>query len=262
MNVIVCMKQVVDPEAPVSAFKIDAEAMKVLPPGGTPPVLNPFDENALEAALKIKDGQETKITVISMGKMLAKPIVQKSLAAGADELVTLEDNVFDDLDSYATAAILAAAIKKIGEYDLILCGRQASDTDAGQTGSGIAEILDLPSVTEASKIEASGGKATVERVVSDGCEIIEVPLPALVTVSNEIGELRAATVKAIMEARKKPVTTWNAGDLEVEPAQLKKTNLLKLYQPTHEGECEIIEAASEEEAGIKLALKLREDKII
>ena len=257
------MKQVLDPEAPVSAFQIDAEAKRAIPPKGTPPVLNPFDENALEAALRIKDAQDAEITVISMGRNLAKPVVKKSLAAGADELILLEDDAFEDVDSYATAHMLATAIKKIGEYDLIICGRQAADTDAGQVGSGIAELLGIPSITLAGKIEGSNNKVRVERVVSDGYEVIEAPMPILITASNEIGDLRSAAVTAIIAAQKKMVTVWNALDLGVEPSPLKRTNLLKLFTPTcREGECQIIEGENPEETGATLALKLREANII
>jgi len=257
------MKQVLDPEAPASAFKIDPEAKRAIPAKGIPPVLNPFDENALEAALRIKDTQDANITVISMGKNLAKPVVKKSLAAGADELTLLEDDVFEDLDSYSTAYILSTAIKKIGNYDLILCGRQAADTDAGQVGSGIAEILGIPSITVAQKVEMSDGKVRVERVVSDGFEVIEAPIPALITVSSELGELRSITMKAIIEAQKKALTVWNTQDLEVDPSQVRRINMLKLFiAPHREGECEIIEAESAEEAGTNLALKLREAKIL
>ena len=153
IEIIICMKQVIDPEAPVSTFKIDPEAKRAIPPSGTPPVLNPYDENALEAALRIKDTNGARITVISMGRKLSQPVVKKSLAVGADELILLEDDVFEDLDSYSAAYILASVIKKIGRYDLIICGRQASDTDAGQVGSGVAEILGIPSITVAQKVE-------------------------------------------------------------------------------------------------------------
>src|SRR4030042_144197 len=121
MNIIVCVKVVLDPEAPASLFKVDSEAKKVLPPKGTPPVLNPFDENALEAALKMKDRGNTDITILSMGKSIPKPVIKKALATGAERLFLLEDESFDELDSYANAVILAAGIKKIGAYDLILC---------------------------------------------------------------------------------------------------------------------------------------------
>ena len=261
-NIIVCMKQVLDPEAPVSAFKVDSEAKRAIPPKGTPPVLNPNDENALEIALKIKDAQPTEITVISMGQQLARPVVKKSLAVGANDLILLEDDAFEDLDSSSSAYILAAAIKKIGNYDLILCGRQAADTDAGQVGSGIAEILGIPSVTVAQKVEISDGKARVERVVSDGYEVVETSTPAVVTASNEVGDLRSPTMKAVMEAQKKQFTVWNAQDLGVDPSQVRRTNMLKLFIPVHEVKVEIIEGESPEEAAEKLALKLRENKIL
>ena len=263
MNIIVCCKQVIDPEAPVSAFKVDEEAIKVIPPKGTPPVLNPADENALETALKIKDAQpDTEITVISMGPQMARPVVKKSLAAGANALFLLEDASFEDLDSYASAQILATAIKKIGEYDLILCGRQSSDTDAGQVGSGVAEILGLPSITIAQKVEVTDGKLRVERVVSDGYEVIESPLPALVTASNEVGDLRFPNVKQTMAAQKIPFTVWSAQELEVDAAQLNRINRVKLYQPVQEVNTEIIEGETPEEAGAKLAEKLRENKVV
>ena len=263
IRIIVCMKQVLDPEAPSSSFQVDPEAKRVIPPKGVPPVLNPFDENALEAALKIKDSQGAEITVISLGRTLARPVMRRSLAVGADELILLEGDGFAELDTYPTASILATAIKKIGEYDLILCGRQAADTDAGQVGSGIAEILGIPSITAASKIEASDGKIRVERVVSDGFEIIEAPLPALVSASNEIGELRFPTIASIMAAQKKPITVWNAQELQVEPSQMKRVNLLKLSTPPHrEVECQFMDSDTPEEAGANLALKLREDKLI
>jgi len=263
IRIIVCIKQVLDPEAPSSSFQVDPEAKKIIPPKGVPPVLNPFDENALEAALKIKDSLGAEITVISMGGALARPVLRRALAVGADELILLEGDGFADLDTYATASILATAIKKIGEYDLILCGRQAADTDAGQVGSGVAEILDIPSITAAGKIEAGNGKVRVERMVSDGYEVIEAPLPALVTASNEIGELRSADLRALMAAQKKPLTVWNAQELQVETSQMKRVNMLKLSAPPRrEVECQFVEGESLEEAGANLALKLREAKII
>ncbi|MBP1611173.1 MAG: electron transfer flavoprotein beta subunit, partial [Acidobacteria bacterium] len=109
---------------------------------------------------------------------------------GADELILLEDDAFAGGDSWSTAHALAAAIRKIGTYDLILCGRQAADWNAGQTGSGIAQLLNLPCVTVARKIEVTDGKALVERVTANGYETVEVTLPAVITVSNEIGQAR------------------------------------------------------------------------
>ena len=262
MKVLVCVKVVMDPEAPASLFKVDMEAKKVIPPKGTPPVLNPFDENALEAALKVKDSTGASITIVSLGKNIPKPVIKKALATGADNLVLLEDDAFEDLDSYSTASTLVNAIRKIGEYDIIFCGREAADTDAGQIGLGVAEILGIPSVSLASKVEASDSKLKVERVAADGTETIEVPLPALITVSSEIGTLRTASLKGIMDAQKKPLTVWNASDLGVSQPQAKKANLYKLFQPVRETKCEMITGDSPEEAAANLASKLKEAKLL
>jgi len=185
---------------------------------------------------------------------------------GADELVLLEDEAFVDGDSWATANSLAMAVKKVGEYDLILTGREASDTNAGQVGSGIAEILGLPSVTLVKKIEILDGKAKVERVTADGYEVIEVSLPAVLTISNEIGEPRYPTIKGIMAAKKKEPVVWKPADIGLEPAQAgaagQRAKILKLFQPVHEGKCEVIEGETPEDAAANLALKLREAKLI
>ncbi|MBW1790946.1 MAG: electron transfer flavoprotein subunit beta/FixA family protein [Deltaproteobacteria bacterium] len=263
MRIIVCIKQVPDPSASSSGTTVDTEAKRVIPPQGTPPVMSPYDENALEAALKIKDAQGATVTVISAGRNLAKPVLRKSLAAGADDLILLEDNAFEKLDSYATAHILATAIRETGEYDLILCGRQAADTDAGQVGSGIAEILKIPCITAACKLEPSNGKVRVERVVSDGIEEVEAPMPALVTASSEIGELRYPVLKKVMEAQKMPITVRNGQDLGVDVSGLKRLNMVSLSAPPgRQTECQFIEGETPEEAGTNLALKVREAQLL
>ncbi|HEY82173.1 MAG TPA: electron transfer flavoprotein subunit beta/FixA family protein [Dehalococcoidia bacterium] len=266
MNMIVCIKQVIDPEAPPASFKVDEASNRVVPPPGVSPVISPFDENAVEAALRLKDAYGGKITVLSLGTGLLREVVKKPLSMGADELILLEDEAFADGDSWSTAYALAMAIKKIGDYDLIFCGRQAADWDAGQVGSGIAEMLGLPSVTVARKVDVSDGKARVERVVADGYEVVEVSLPALITVSNELGEPRYPTIKGIMAAKKMEPIVWKPADIGVEPSQVgaagRRARLLKLFQPVHEGKCEFIEGESPEEAGVNLALKLREAKLL
>lgn len=262
LNIVVTVKQVLDPEAPLSIFKIDPEAKRVIPAAGVPPVLNPYDENALEAALRIKDLHQSRITAISMGAKLAKAVLRKCLAAGADELVILEDEVFENLDSNATAYILATAIGKIGKYDLILTGRQAADTDAGQVGSGIAEILGVPAVTIARKVEVDDGRVRVERVVSDGYEVVEAPLPALVTVSHELGQLRSVALRELMAVQKKQVIIWRCQDLGIGSSLMRRAKMLKLYIPHKEVRCQIVEGETDEEAAVNLALRLREAKIL
>ena len=266
MNIIVCVKQVIDPEAPPASFKIEAASGKVVPPPGVSPVVDPYGEYAVEAALKIKDATGGKITVLSLGVNLLRNVIKKPISMGADELVLLEDDAFIEGDSWSTAHALAMAIKKIGEFDLVLCGREASDTNAGQVGSGIAEILGVPSVTLAKKIDSINGKAKVERVTADGYEVLEISLPALITVSNEIGEPRYPGIKGIMAAKKKEPIVWKPADIGVEPSQIgaagRRSQSLKLFQPVREGECEVIPGETPEEAGANLASKLREAKIL
>jgi electron transfer flavoprotein beta subunit len=266
MNIIVCVKQVLDPELPPAAFKIDPEAKRAIPPRDRAPVISPFDENAVEAALRIKDVQGGKITAVCLGRDLDMAVVKKPLSMGADDLILLQDDAFDGGDSFATAYALATAIRKIGEFDLILCGRQAADWDAGQVGAGIAELLGIPSVTPAQKIEIKDGKAVVERVVADGYEVIEVSLPALITVSNELGEPRYPTMKGIMVAKKKPVTVWTVQDLGLDSSMIgasaAKNKMLKLFIPVREGKCEFVAGETEEEFGASLAVRLREVKLL
>ena len=266
MDMIVCCKQVIDPEAPPATFKVDAATNKVVPPQGVPPVISPFDEQAVEAALKIKDAKGGKITVISLGVNLLRDVVKKPLSMGADELILLEDAAFIEGDSWSTAYALAMAIKKVGKFDIIFCGRQASDWDSGQVGSAIAEILGLPSVTVAKKVEVADGKVKVERVTADGYEVVEVILPALITVSNELGAARYPTIKGIMAAKRKEPIVWKPADIGVEPAKIgaagRRTKLVKLFQPVREGKCEVITADTPEEAAVKLAQRLREVKVL
>jgi electron transfer flavoprotein beta subunit len=266
VDMIVCCKQVIDPEAPPATFKVDTATNKVVPPQGVPPVISPFDEQAVEAALRIKDAKGGKITAISLGVGLLRDVVKKPLSMGADELVLLEDPAFAEGDSWSTAYALAMAIKKVGKFDLIFCGRQASDWDSGQVGSAIAEILDLPSVTIAKKVEVADGKVKVERVTADGYEVVEVTPPALITVSNELGAARYPTIKGIMAAKRKEPTVWKPADIGADPAKIgasgRRTKLVKLFQPVREGKCEVITADTPEEAAVKLAQKLREVKAL
>jgi len=261
-NIIVCMKQVLDPEIPLSLFKIDIEAKQVVLPKATPPVLSPFDENALEAALKIKDNQPASVTVISLGKKLTRVVVKAPLAAGADRLLLLEDEIFGDFNTFLTANTLAAAIKTLGQYDLILCGIQAADSNAGQVGTGIASILGIPCITFACKVELNGDKVRVERASPEGYEVIEAPTPVVVTTSYEVGALREPGVEAFMSAGKKPVTVLNAQALGLTPGKTSHTSFLKMYQTIHDARCEMMEGSSPEEKARKLVTKLQEIKVI
>jgi len=143
MEIIVCIKQILDPDLPPAKFMVDKERNKVIPPEGIPFVINPYDALAVEAALKIKDEKGGKITVITIGDKSTEDIVRKALAMGADEGLIISDTIFEESDSFAVGYILAQGIKKIGRYDLILCGRQAADWDNGVVGSVVAEYLGI-----------------------------------------------------------------------------------------------------------------------
>jgi electron transfer flavoprotein beta subunit len=261
-NIIVCVKQVLDPEIPLSLFHIDTETRQAIPPKAMPPVLSPFDENALEAALKIKDAQGASVTVVSLGKKLNRVVVSSALAAGADQLVLLQDPSFGDFNTFLTASAIAAAIKKLGQYDLILCGLQAADTNTGQVGTGIAGILGIPCITAACKVELADNSVKVERTTSDGREVIEAPIPAVVTTTYEVGALREPGVEAFMSASKKPITNWTAADLGLTAENTDRFDMVKMQEPSRESKCEILEGAGPEEKAAKLVAKLKEVKVI
>ena len=264
VKIAVLAKQVIDPEMPAAAFQIDPAAKQVVPPANIPPVVNGFDENAVEAALQIKDAQEASVTVISAGAAFALDVMKKPLSMGADELVLLQDDAFGNtVDSFFTAQLLAAAIRKLDGFDLIICGRQASDWDNAQVPLGVAELLGLSCVALGKKVDIAEDKVIVERLIPDGYEVVEAPRPALVTVSNELGQPRYPTLRGIMAATRKRPTIWSKDDLGLDAGQLEpRLTLHDLFVPVSSAECELIEGDDEADAGRNLALRLREDKFI
>jgi electron transfer flavoprotein beta subunit len=264
LQIIVTAKQVIDPEIPKSAFKIDPSSKRVVVPSSFPPVVNGFDEHAVEAALRIKDTQEAKVTVLGVGKSFSIDVMRKLLAMGADELVLVQDAAIDDtIDSRITARLLSAAIKKIGAFDLILCGRQASDWDNAQVPLILTEELRIPCVTIARKIEVGNGTVRVERVIPEGHEVVEASLPALVTISNELGLPRYPTMRAIMAANRKRPAIWKLSDLSLDPSNLQPSlQLVDLFVPVQGRLCEFIDGGDEGEIAHKLFQKLREARLI
>lgn len=260
MNIIVCVKQVLDPEIPPAKFQIDPETNQIIPPPGVPPVISVYDERAVEAACRLKDTHQGKITVISMGTEQAAEVVKHAITMGADEGFVLSDDAFEDLDSFGTAYVLSKAIQKIGDYDLILCGRQAADWGAGQVGSILAEKLGIPVITLASDIQVEDKTLRVKRILSDGFEVLEAPTPSLVTISSEIGLPRLPDGVRLMMVRRKPVPAWNADDIGAESSELGRDKahieITGLSVPTRKTECEIISGATPSETAVTLAEKL------
>ena len=261
MEIIVLVKQIPDPEIPPASFKIDAVANRVVPPSGMAPVMDPYSEHALEAALRLKDANPgSHIKVLSLGNDLNKDLLKKALALGADELILLNDSAL--AESGDTARILAQAVTKVVPFDVVLAGRQAADWDNGQTGALVAAELDLPVVSRARKIEAAAGRLRIEKLTEAGYDVIDSPMPAVVTVSGELGKLRLPNIKGVLAAKKKEPVYWLAADIGYEPAAPAGARLVRLYQPERDSGYEAIPGDTPEEQGANLALKLRELKLI
>jgi electron transfer flavoprotein beta subunit len=267
LNIVCCVKQVPDPETPASAFKVDEAAKRVVPAAGIPPVISQFDAIAVEAALRIKDAVgDAKITVLSLGPQSAREVIKVGLAMGADEGILLDDPLLFDGDSHTTALALTEAIKKAGGADIVLCGRQAVDWDCGVTGLAIAEMLGVPAIHITKEVRVSDGKVQAVRVLGDAFETVEVAVPCVVTVSNELGEPRYPKLPQIMAAARKQVTVWTAADLGLSADQVgvkgARLQLQRLFVPEKKGQCEFVDGDSPEEMAVNLARKLREAKLI
>lgn len=266
MKCLVFVKQIPDPDIPPAQFRVDSRTNTVAAPAGSSPAVSLLDELAVEAALRLKDTLGCDVTVVSMCNDPVMNVIKKPLAMGADELVLLQDPAFEGGDSFTTAKVLTAAAKKIGDYDLILCGRQAGDWDNAQVGSYVAEFLGLPCLTVVGKLEVADGKLRAERTFGDDLETLEAPLPAVITANNEVGAARYPKLRDIMAAGRKQPVIWSAQDLGLDPSTVGDagalTKVKRLFVEEKAVQCEIMEGDTPAEAGEKLALKLRELRVI
>ena len=263
LNIVVTAKQVLDPETPVSALNVEGD--RVVAPASQSPVVNGFDEQAVEAALRVKEAVgDARITVLSFGSDFALDVIKKPLAMGADDLVLLRDPAFENsIDPMLAVAALAAAVRKLDDVRLVIAGRQASDWDNAQVPIGVAEALGWPVVTIARKVGVSGGTLSVERVLPDGYEVVEADLPAVVTVSNELGNARYPNMRGIMAARRVQPTEWTAADLGIDPRQAARAfELVSLAKPSRSVETEMVTGDDDADAGRKLALRLRDARLL
>jgi electron transfer flavoprotein beta subunit len=261
-HVVVCMKMVPDPEAAPESFTIDGDGKRISA-RGVPPVMSPFDENALEAAIRLKESAGARLTIVSVGGSFSQAVLLKAMATGADDVVLVRGDELDTrkLDSNSTAALLAAAVRRMGDADLVLAGRQASDTNAGQVGIGIAHMLGIPAVTTAQRVEVAGGILRVERVLPNGYEVVRTGLPAVVTVSHEVGELRYPKLAAIKAAKALPREELSTADLGIELPGLL-VEVAGLSEPERERRCVMVEAEEQDDAGRLLAERLRDDGVV
>lgn len=264
-NIIVCAKQVPD----TNEVKIDP-VKKTLIREGVPSILNHDDANALEEALKIKDRYpDTVITVVSMGPPQAKDMLIECLAMGADKGVLLSDRALGGSDTWATSNAIAAAVNKIGGYDLIFAGRQAIDGDTAQVGPQIAEKLGIPQVTYVMEfvIDQDMKRITVKRALEDGYERIQLETPCMLTAVKELNKPRYMSVSGIFEAVKKEIPVWGAKDLGLDVnrdagLEASPTNVFRSFTPLPKGKGVLIEADSPRECADMLLINLKAKHVI
>jgi electron transfer flavoprotein beta subunit len=266
MRIVVCVKEVLDPDAVnnyalAGRLKIGEDGVS-LTQAAIPRLMNGFDEQALEAALRIKDvGADCTISVVSVG--LSSPDILKHAAAlGADEVASIEDDVAGR-DSFRIASLLAGYVRTSGGADLVLCGRQASDDDQGVVPALLGEMLDLPTVTIARAVEAVDGTWQVTRVTPDGDQKVAVAGAAVVTISNELGDPRYPTAASKIKARRiKPavVATADLGLSEADTAP--RVEFTRQFVPTIQGHCEFIDGDSPAAVADGLIARLREERIL
>ena len=258
LNIVVTIKQVADPNIPPAHIQLDPGGKRIVSPFGVPPVINGYDANALEEALRLKEAHGGRITALGLGDDACREALKTAVAMGADSAILVSDPELADGDSATIGRALAAAIRKIGAFDLVLCGRQASDTDGGQVLHWIAEALDLPAVVPVTKIEAvEGRRFTVQRLIEDGYQRLQLELPALLGVSSVINEPRHPSVRGTMAAGRAMIPGWKAADLGLAP-QAAKVELRELAIQLRTSKAELIDGASGAERGAKLADKLHE----
>ncbi len=231
MEIIVCIKQV--PET--TEVKINPDTNTLIREG-IKSIINPFDMYAIEEGLRLKERFGGRVRVISMGPPQAESALREAISMGCDEAILLSDRAFAGSDTWATSFVLASAIKKMGSFDIILCGKQASDGDTAQVGPGISSHLDIPQVTYVKKIESiDNGISRVERMTEEGYEVIELPLPALFTVVKEINEPRIPSLRGMMKARSAKITLWGIGEIGIESAAVglsgSPTRVVRIFTP-------------------------------
>lgn len=261
MKILVCVKQVPD----TNEVRIDP-VKGTLIRDGVPSILNPDDANALEAALQLKDKDETvQVAVLTMGPPQATYMLRECLAMGADEAYLLSDRAFGGADTCATSTTIAAGISKVEGVDVIFAGRQAIDGDTAQVGPQVAQRLGLPVVTYVQDIQMGDGKVTVQRQMEDGYEVIEVKTPCLLTCVKELNDPRYMSVGAIVDAYKKDITVWNHTDVELNPADCglnaSPTQVFRSFTPPQKGKGEMLSGTTGEMAEA-LVGKLMEKHLI
>jgi electron transfer flavoprotein beta subunit len=249
MNIVVCIKQVPG----TTEIKIDPET-NTLVREGVESIINPFDTYALEEGVRLKQRCGGKVTAITMGPPQAENALRETISLGADEAILISDRVFAGSDTWATSYVLSRALAKIADYDVIICGKQTLDGDTGQVGSGLSEMLGVPFVAYVSKIdEIKEGYIRVHRMVEEGYEVLEMALPAVITVVKEINVPRLPSLRGSMKAKTAQIPVWTAADIGVEEDKAgiagSPTRVVKIFFPKREHKSEMFQGTPEEQVG-------------
>lgn len=240
MKIIVCIKQVPD----AKDVRLDPET-NTLAREGVQSIMNPYDQHALEEAVRLKEQLGGEVTVLSMGPPQAEEVLRQAISCGADRGVLISDRAFAGADTWATSYTLAKAVNKIGEFDLILCGKQAIDGDTAQVGPGLAIQLDIPFVTCIQKVrEADDKRLIMERMMDDGYDVVSVNYPVLLTVVKDLNEPRVPSLKGKMKSKKAEIEMLTAVDVGADASCIglagSPTQVVDVFPPPPRGERAIL----------------------
>lgn len=247
MKIAVCIKQVPD----ARDVRLDPTT-NTLAREGVESIMNPYDQHALEEAVRLKEKHGGEVTAITMGPPQAEEVLRLAIACGADNGVLVSDRAFAGADTWATAYTLGRAVETLGSFDLFLCGKQAIDGDTAQVGPGLALRLEIPYLTCVQKIREIGEKVLVaERMMDDGHDVVEVFLPALLTVVKNINEPRVPSLKGKMKAKKAVITTLSAEAIKADPASIglpgSPTQVVRVFPPEPRGESAVLSGTVDEQ---------------
>ena len=260
-RIVVLLKDVVD----LDELRFDSSTRRPLTEG-VKRVISEVDKRALEAAIRLKEKHGGEVVALSLGSSETKTVMLEALAMGADQAYIIDDEALRDLDTLGTSKVLAAAIGKLGGFDLILCGEMSLDTLSAQVGPRLAELLGLPMVAYAKELEPmDGGRMRVVRDLEDVDEVVEVELPAVVSVVREINEPRIPTLMSIMRARRKPTTVWDAGAIGVDVEALREVKAVEVVEveaPMVERKRVIVEGETMEEKVERLVEALVDEGVL
>lgn len=256
MKIITCLKQVPDSEAKVTAQNGQVSW------GEAPLVINPFDEYAVEAGLQQKEALDGEVIALCLGSESAKEALKHALAMGADRAILISDPALAEVDSQGAARVLAAAIQKIGEVELVIFGRQTLDTGTGLTTAQTARVLGWPMLALAGSIQVEAGKVTVERVIEEGKQTLSAAMPVVMSVVQSIGEPRYPSFMGIRKASKAEIPVWTLADLGLAAPAAVVSRVELLNPPSRDVACEILSGSSPEAIAETLVEKILAEKVL